>query len=359
MLPYLNSVNLIRYLLVWRVNSSLAWLPRCLAAELSPVLGAIIAERLPTNEGRHWRKALTLWNESSNHTSRASQEMRKAPEAPWPIKAVLFVYPGKRTYGQGELILWELKLIGESADHGFFLEVILPAMEEAGYTSDPRWNRPNKLWGQFDIDSIYVARGPDWEPLVSDGRLDLRYRANPAQWAEGLTSELESGRFDSPTRLTWLTPFDLGGNSHGRPRKTKRKRPDEIPSLKIILDALLSRLSSLIPSLCSDPGDAGDILRSEEQSERGHPCPHNPSIQDVMEQADNVPILHEDLGTAPKSWPGRWIGTQIFSYIPPPVIPYLELASILHIGKQTHFGCGTFALIRSTSDLDSYPLQLV
>jgi hypothetical protein len=338
MCPRLSSINLIRYLLVWRVNGSLVWLPRCLSAEVSAVLGAIIAKRLPTSEARYWRKALAPWNEY--YDGKGKRKLREIPEVSWPIEAILFAYPGKRTYGQGESILWELKLIGESADHGFFLEVILPAMEEAGYTSDPRWNRPNKLWGRFDIHSVYVARGLNWEPLVNDGRLDLRYRASPVQWAEGLTfgPEVEEGldpahaKFSSPTRLTWLTPFDLevispGEGSTSRPHK--KKASIRAPTLQHILEALMSRMSLL------------RTLRMEEQS----------FIQDAMKQADHIPILHRNIKNAPKDWPGRWIGTQIFSHIPSPIIPYLELASILHIGRQTHFGCGTFVLIRSTSDL--------
>ena len=58
-----NSIHLIRYLLVWRVNHSLIRLPSWLPVELSFVLGNIIAERLPTNQARPWRKALEAWHE--------------------------------------------------------------------------------------------------------------------------------------------------------------------------------------------------------------------------------------------------------------------------------------------------------
>ena len=50
------------------------------------------------------------------------------------------------------------------------------------------------------------------------------------------------------------------------------------------------------------------------------------------------------LEPAPRDWPGRWIGSQSFMKISPHLLPYLELASILHIGKHMHLGCGTFAL---------------
>ncbi len=251
---------------------------------------------------------------------------KRVPQASWPVDAAIFAYPGKRTYGQGELILWELKLFGTSADHGLFLEIILPAMEEASYTSDTRWNRSNRLWGRFDIDSVYVARGPRWEPLVTDGRLDLRYRASPVQWAEGSTpGSVSEGKFSTATRLTWITPFDLDATPE-REGKKKGKSSIEAPDLRHILEALMARLNSLIPGLSDDTSEG----------------------RDAIEQADSVSILHKNLKVTSRGCPGRYTGTQIFSCIPFPAIPYLELASILHIGKQIHFGCGTFLLSTRT-----------
>jgi hypothetical protein len=178
--------------------------------------------------------------------------------------------------------------------------------------------------------------------------LDLRYRASPVQWVEGLTfgSELPALKFSRPTRLIWLASFDLGEESDGKDNakgkvRAKRAVPVQVPTLRHILEALMDRMRILMPDLRNAPDSAWDILPLEEQS----------SIQDAIEQADNVPILHKDIRRASKDHPGRWTGTQIFSYIPPPIIPYLELASILHIGRHTHFGCGTFALIRSTGEV--------
>ena len=303
----LDSISLIRYLIVWRVNSSLVWLPRCLSTEMSPILGQIITKRLPTNEARAWRKTL--------------DQPGKSTEPSWPIEAVLFTRPGKRTYGSGETILWELKLFGGEADHGFFLEVILPAMEEAGYISDPKWNRPNRLWGRFDIHSVYVARGLDWEPLVTSGQLDLRCRVSPVQWAEGLSFAAET-KFSKPTRLTWVTSFDLAGGNTRR-----KKKANAAPTLDSILRALISRMEQLGLS----PGE-------------------DQPIQDAMEQAGRVSMIHRGIRSAPKGSPARWAGSQLFPYIPSPVIPYLELASILHIGRRTHLGCGTYSLIQSKKE---------
>ncbi|HID63909.1 MAG TPA: CRISPR system precrRNA processing endoribonuclease RAMP protein Cas6 [Anaerolineae bacterium] len=343
MWPFIKPIKLIRYLLVWRVNSPLVRLPRWLSTELSLGLGTMIANRLPTRQARPWRKALAARDEYGGISLIGRKKPWTLPEMPWPIETVLFVYPGKQTYGQGELILWELKLMGESADHGLFLEVILPALEEAGSVSDPQWQRKHGLWGRFDIHAVYVARGRRWEPVVSDGRLDLNYRATPVQWAEGLTFDLRSECiFD---RLTWLTPFDLanddasarGGqypSTHSGQRGKKKIAPHQVPTLQSILESLIARMSQLLPGKHHTPDDVWDALSSEEQS----------SFRAVMEQASLVPVRHIHLEPAPKHWPGRWIGTQTFASIPHPIIPYLDLASILHIGKQTHFGCGTFVV---------------
>jgi hypothetical protein len=42
-------------------------------------------------------------------------------------------------------------------------------MEAAATTSDERWRQSRTLWGRFDVQAIYVARGVRWEPVVADG----------------------------------------------------------------------------------------------------------------------------------------------------------------------------------------------
>jgi hypothetical protein len=334
MWPFIKPIKLIRYLFVWRVNRSLAQLPRWLPAELSLVIGTLIANRLPTRQAHPWRKALAPWEEWGGIDLVGKKKPKNLPQASWPVEAVLFAYPGKQTYGQGELILWELKLLGDSADHGLFLEVILPAIEEAGSVTRPQWQHLNTLWGRFDIQAIYAARGPHWEPIANNGQLDLSYRATPSQWAEGLAFDLRSNRtFD---RLTWLTPFDLSGSASDTKKQANKKKiaPHQMPTLSRMLESLIARLSLLLPGKHNTPDDVWAILSAEEQT----------SLRSVIEQASHIPMHRASLVPVPRSWAGRWIGTQTFASIPHPVLPYLELASILHIGRHTHLGCGTFAI---------------
>jgi len=323
---FISPVSLIRYLVVWRVNSPLVQLPRYLPAELSRVLGALIAQRLPTQPAHAWRPALAAWSQADTPTYQVS----------WPIESALLAYPSKRAYGPGEVMLWELKLLGDSAEHGLFLELILPAMEEAAATTDPRWHRPYSLWGRFDISAVYAARGARWEPVVSEGRVNLEYRPSPSQWADGLTfSPNPERRFRS---LIWITPVDLG-QLPDAPHPHRRRVPSShAPTFHGILDALMERMALFLPGKrAAQPTGAPRgwaLLSPAEQT----------ALWLVLEQTRPSLFQQHALEPPPRDWPGRWIGTQSFEAIPTPLLPYLQLASILHIGKQTHFGCGTFRL---------------
>jgi len=356
MLPFITQISLLRYLIVWRVNSSLVHLSPYWPLELSQTLGTFIADRLPTREAHEWRQALEAHRAEEPESGRAAETqapLQPGPvtpiPAPWPMEVVLFAYPGKRTYGEGELILWELKLLGAAADHGLFLERILPAMEEAGTTADPRWRRTNELWGHFDVQAVYAARGPRWEPVVSAGELDLNYRARPTQWLEGLSFGREERRHFH--RLTWITPFDLGAEAEERtaphsipslttnetsPRRRSRspsRIPEaEVPTLGDLLDALMARLTLLLPGKRRTPEEAWASVDPQDRE----------ALRLALQEAQAPGPQAPDLKPVPRGWPGRWIGTQTFRLIPHWFLPYLELASILHVGRQTHFGCGTF-----------------
>jgi hypothetical protein len=351
MWPSEPPIRLLRYLLTVRVNSPLVRLPRYLPLELSLVLGAIIAERLPTQETRPWRKALVPWYEyqgdilslpDSDASTQPHSKSSTIPDITWPIEVVFWAYPGKQVYGRGEPILWELKLLGESASHALFLELILPAIEQAGHTAEPHWKQAHRLWGNFDIDSVYAARGLQWEPLVQQGKLNLDYQPTATQWATG--EIFATTPKHSLKQLTWLTPFAFPAPSEKKASTGKRRRRKQqknqplVPNISDILTALETRLQQLAPKKRASSYKADEIFAGT-----------TPSWAEALEQASTLSIERRNLKKTPKHWPGDWIGWQRFSDIPSVVIPYLNLAAILHIGQYTHFGCGTFNLLAASA----------
>ena len=319
-----TPLNLIRYLFILNVNSSLVWLPKWPSIELSLVLGNTIADQLPTTQARPWKKALAACN---------FDDRTLIPQSPWPIDAILFWYPAKRTYGQNERILLELKLVGQCADHGLFLEVILPAIENIGKGPNPYRHYTNCLWGHFDIQSVYTAKGTRWKPLVRDGRFDLRYKVNPSQWSQGVKFDMEScNAIDS---LTWLTSFELKKCEINN-RQLKKNTPQKVPSMICIMKEIVQRMSSIILGKHANSDDFLDILESDVLL----------LWKEAMEQASHIPLLRHNLTKAPSDIPGQWTGSQTFAtFIPTSIIPYLEFGSIFHIGKYTHYGCGNFVMI--------------
>lgn len=343
MWPFLDQLKLIRYLFIWKINSPLVRLADRSPLEISSVLGTLISRRLPTRQAGAWQKALaplsvTLAENSGKNRPRLQANLKKLPETLWPLESVLFMYPNKLTLGQGEVIMWELKLFGKSADHGFFLETILPAMEEASCSLDTSWDRRHGLFGHFDIQAVYVASGSRWEPLVKDGRLDLRCKVSPIQWKENLTF---GQTISTPCRtLTWLTPFTLGDiplSSEGfgfQESKINRTTSPFVLTLRGLLEMLLFRLQQLLPANKKADDEVFGFGNPSEQT----------VLQGVLEEGGRVPIIFADLKPCPRYWPGTLIGKQIFEAIPPSIIPLLELASIIHIGRKTHLGSGTFFL---------------
>jgi hypothetical protein len=343
-----RSLRLIRYLCVWQINSSLVRLPtNSLSVELAGVLGNLIAERLPTRKAVPWRKALAAVQKSGQSKSQTGMNHRglspTLPEMLWPLEVVLMVYPGKQTYGRGEVLLWELKLFGEAANHELFLELILPAMEEASYTVDQRWQRHNGLWGHFDIRAVYVAHGSRWEPLVQEGRLDLRYHPTPWQWAERYADQVFE---TTPVRghlvyrhVTWLTPFDLTlpvySNTALEDLPIMQETQASTPNcLAHLLAALIMRLNYLLGSASSDPLAIPEGLDEAQRS----------ALAMALLYGADTYIFYQTLSPVPQHIPGQWIGSQKFAPLSTRFLPYLDLAAILHIGHYTQFGCGTFLL---------------
>ncbi len=333
----IRQIPMIRYLIVLRINKPIVFLPTWLPAEVSLVLGTLIADRLPVQWVRQWRKALAVWKEdkrdSTTHPPRSSFTA-PPPEASWPIETVWFPYPRKRHYHSGERILLEFKIIGEEADHGFFLESVLPVLEAAGYRIDTPWYRQDSLWGRYEIAAVYVGRGRHWEPLVQNGRLDLRYQASVTQWIEGMDEVPPSPKQYST--LNWVTPFD--GLPYGNPSASELSSKNNlppVPHLRQVLDATVARIASVLP------GKRNDMELFWEGIAPADAAP----LQEAFNQAETIGQKDHSIVPPPKGFPGQGIGSVTFNdSIPPILLPLLDIGSILHVGRQTHIGCGTFYL---------------
>jgi len=335
---FIQQIPLIRYLLVLRVNRPFVTIPRHLPGELSQVLGAMIAACQSSQKVRLWRKCLEAWETINGCQGLKRKRVSASPpeQAAWPIESVWFPYPGKRVYRSGEKILCELKLLGDHAEHGIFLETILPALEAAGYRTDLDWGRTSFLWGHYEIHAVYAARGAKWEPIAEDGRLNLRYRATSLQWAEGIESIMQWKK--TFYRVNWITPCDLQPISIKATGSTMTDPPhqdDNPPGLKEILEALIERVTNVMPGKIHTQEELWKRIGTEERA----------YFLDALDQAARVGVRrHQSVGV-PKGCPGKWIGKQwLDQVVPPAALPYLHLASIVHVGRYTHFGCGTFLL---------------
>jgi len=322
---WFTQLNLIRYMIVCRVNSSLVFFPHFPSVDLSIMLGHAIADRVSVTDARKWHKSLSSWEQYGGISFTDTRKFKSLPPNPWPVEAVLFTHMDKRNYGNGELIFFEIKLMGDNADHGFFLEAILPSFEEIGHTKNKRWQYNNCMWGNFDIHSVYAAKGEQWEPLVKDGCLDLKYNATPVQWAEGLdfSRKPPHNRRDS---IHWTAPFEF------QKIQSRRFNP---PSLKLILNALIERITVLLSGKHPDPEIFWSFLNEKEQA----------VLKNNLLTASRIPVLKNKFVSGSQYLLERKTGTQTFStLIPDSLCPYLTLASIFHIGNHTHFGFGTFII---------------
>ncbi len=334
MWPFIEPLRLIRYLFVCRINRSLIKTTDPLTTELPWALGYIIANRLPSAEAKPWREALDTLEAYQKESAKGKKAHPPTPAITWPLEAVCRPYPHKFSYGPGEYFLWELKLLGSSADHNLFLELILPAVEALSCTSDRPMYHQNGLWGRFDIYAVYAARGLHWEPVVEKGRLDLNYRPSSNQWADGL----DFGLIDKQPldTIMWTTAFQFEEPA-SYPQEKGRKNHvaiDDVPTLTDILEALLARVVQILPEAGQTPAGVWGICGPEEETR----------FEECMALAKRIRREYYRLHPAPKHIPGMWRGLLRFNPLPLLVIPYLELASILHIGHHTHFGCGTFGL---------------
>ncbi|MEM7532116.1 MAG: hypothetical protein AAF639_08070 [Chloroflexota bacterium] len=372
-------IKLIRYLFALRVNSSYARVSPCTALEFSYVLANMIADRLPTQEAAHWRRALRslrsyepeiLGHDLSSVGVPDGSNLRSdffnnlnAPTIRWPINVILHVYPGKFVYGHDELILWEAKFLGDDASHQLFLETLLPAVEEAGYGPLPEFRRKGRLWGNYDIDGVYVANGLQWQPIVRRGEINLRVRPTSRQWANDLSFTLNSRKRQQINKLTWITPFDFRNLSQHSSSNTRRRQSNAqgnqrnqqqkhstVPSLHALLYAFNHRFGghmpiwvpeSYLPSAeQSNARQKSNQRRQRNRNHKDYPLTYN----SLANAAKSFDMRSHEIKPPPKSMPGQGIGTQTFAQFPPFMIPYLVLGSVVHLGNHTHLGCGTFYL---------------
>lgn len=331
-----QQIPMIRYLLVLRINSPIVQLPACLPSEISLVLGTMIAERQPVHLVRPWRKKLALWETRGDISTFFGKHPSNTPppDASWPIETVWFVYPRKQHYKSGEKILCELKMFGDAADHGFFLEVILPVLEAAGYKIDMPWNYSESLWGHFEIRAVYAARGMQWEPFVQDGRLDLKYRATGKQWYEGMDFDAEPNQ--SFQQMNWVTPFDMSMHETEFVSEDEPENQEPpVPQLKTILKSTIERIGEILPGK----------TKTKEAFWKAFDKAEGKRLGEMIDQAAAIKVKDQNIVRPPKTSPGQGIGRITFNaQIPGDLLPLLELASIVHIGRQTHLGCGTFYL---------------
>jgi hypothetical protein len=163
------------------------------------------------------------------------------------------------------------------------------------------------------------------------------------QWAEGLSFTPPPTVTRSHKTLTWLTPVDLRppptpfGSLNTPSVEVEADQADPevpVPTLQFLLEALLVRVAQLTPGKYTTPGDVWQRLSPDEQA----------ALWDAVIKADHINLRQVKPAVAPPGWPGGWLGEQTFAAMPASLLPYLELGSILHLGRQTHLGCGTFVI---------------
>ncbi len=320
-----KTIKVLRYLCVWRVNSSLARLPTRFNLDLIVILGHLIADKLSTRLARPWQKLLTAYE-----TARADNTF---PDKIWPMDIAICAYPTKNTFNEGEVIFFEIKLFGEEASHDTFLELILPAMEDAGLRKDARWYYKNGLWGHFDIDAVYVCKGSTWEPLVIDGELDLKYKPTPWQWADEHTEHItQKVQQQTYRHLYWLSSFDLSLDDESVIETVEASWGR---SLRRVIEAMVTRMNYLLEISKNSELTIWDFFEEHEADE----------LEYSLSRSNELIHGRHDLAPVRRDMPGKWQGIQHFpGEIPAFFVPYLDVASILHIGRFTQYGCGSFIL---------------
>lgn len=309
-----TPLKLIRYLIELRMNRGLVWLFRDRERELARRWGERMAAQMPIVQARPWRKALARRGEDGS--------------AIWPVEAALRFQSAKRSFGRGEPLFVEVKLFGDAADHGFFMETMLPALERLGCEPETAAEKSvaNPLWGHFEIRSVYSARGHGWKPLIRDGRIDLRFKVNAGQWEQGLRST--EYRSEPATRLAWLTPYrsgDAGKNGTEPPP----------PSLRELVEETARRLGRILHGRWTDPREFVGKMDAD--------CARrwNRALEAASAIRQGTP---RQIPVRPSGGPA-FFGEQRFEpEIPPELFSVLALGHLVQLGQGTLYGNGLFRL---------------
>ncbi|MEW5768128.1 MAG: hypothetical protein AB1797_10990 [bacterium] len=128
---------------------------------------------------------------------------------------------------------------------------------------------------------------------------------------------MEGLRFEAKTdhvfrRIVWLTPFEFSRisatpNQASITENMSVLAEGNAPSLSGILMQLISRVKELSPERARDP----DLLDETDQA----------AFQEALDEALRCKPGKHYLKSVPLSWPGKWMGTQHFSFIPPRLFP--------------------------------------
>lgn len=316
-----ETIKTLRYFIALRINSNYVRIRKDFSTDALYVIGSIIAENLPTRHARRWKKNI------SDFSSKIKKEGYLVNSI-WPIESSLVSYLTKVIYTEGDIIFFELKLFGEDADHNYFLEVILPAIEDAGYKKDRIWFKDYSLWGNYDLMHIYIADGFDWVSLAEDGEINLKYSPTPWQWINTETQErFKKIANKNYSRIQWINGFGLGLD--------KDINQDQYRSLYYIINAVFERLNNLLEISNRNSLSIWDFLNFEQTNQ----------LKEALDNSKSIIHGRHDLSVVSGKTPGRWIGSQCFlQQISKIFIPYLNLASILHIGENINYGTGTFIL---------------
>lgn len=318
-----NVIKTLRYLIGVTVNSSFVRLKQDSSIDFVYMVGTIISENLPTRYSRHWKKNILQFKGDQKKGVLMSQL--------WPIDASIIFYPSKVIYTEGDIIFFELKLFGADAEHDFFLETILPAIEDIGYKKDRDWYKSSTLWGHYDVSYICIADGFNWIPLAEDGVINLKYNPNPWQWLNVDTHEKFKLMMSHKYRaVEWLKGVTLSDD-------LQTDNIDEnYRSLYFLMSSILERMNYLLEVSNRSKLTIFDLMDNNEQKE---------NFEIALEDSKKVLFGRHDLSISHSKSAGRWFGTQKFNQdIQSIFIPYLNLGSVFHIGDNINYGAGTFSL---------------